>query len=496
MFEQILQSYLSVLTPLNLFLILAGTAFGIICGALPGVSGTMAVVIGLTMTYGMNEYSAFAFLMALYIGGQSGGLVSAILIGIPGTGASISTTFDGYPMTKKGQGGKALGMAIVVSFVGTMLSIGALMTVAPMIARVAVKFGPVEMFSVVAFALSLVTLLAGKSFIKGMISMCIGLSLSMVGTTPVDSIARFTFGLRQLRAGLATTPIVVGMFALAAVLTAGKKTSKLDVAHVRIKGLGITLKEFLRQIKNMAVSALIGIGIGILPGIGGTTSGLMAYGAVKGMSKYPEQFGEGCIDGVVATETANNASIGGAMVPLLTLGIPGDGVTAILLGALTIHGLQPGPLLFEKSADIVYSIFASMTLSSCAMILIMFLCLRHIIKLLDTPQSLMMPVIMVLCVVGAFSNNSRVFEIYLFLIAGVIGICLEMAEFPQAPLLLAFVLGGYFEKYLRRGLQMTDGSFAQFFSSPISAVFLILAIVFFVFNILRQFKKNPAAKSA
>ena len=493
MLNQIITSYINVITPLNIVLILGGTAFGIICGALPGISGTMAVVIGLTATYGMNKYAAFAFLMALYIGGQSGGLVSAILLGIPGTGASIATTFDGYPMTKKGQGGKALGMAILVSFTGTLLSILALMFIAPAIASVAVQFGPVEMFGVVFFALTLVTLLAGKDLLKGLISMFIGLSLSMVGTTPVDNIARYTFGFRQLRTGFAITPIVVGVFALASVLTAGQKTSTYAVQDLKLKGLGVSLKEFLVQTKNMIVSGLVGIGIGILPGIGGTTSGLMAYGAVKGISKHPEEFGTGCVDGIVATETANNATIGGAMVPLLTLGIPGDGVTAILLGAMTIHGLQPGPLLFKNSADIVYSIFASMTLSSLAMLIIMFVCLKYIVKLLNMPQNILMPIIMVLCVVGAFSNNSRVFEIYVFLIAGIVGKCLEMVDYPQAPVLLGFLLGGYTEKYLRRGLQMTDGSLSAFMSYPIAATFIMLSVIFLILNVARRIHSKKKA---
>jgi putative tricarboxylic transport membrane protein len=484
------QGYLNVITPMNILLILAGTAFGIICGALPGISGTMAVVIGLTATYSMNKYSAFAFLMALYIGGQSGGLVSAILLGIPGTGASIATTFDGYPMTKKGQGGKALGMAILVSFFGTILSILALEFIAPAVANIAVQFGPVEMFSVVLFALTLVTLLAGKNLLKGLIAMFIGLSLAMVGTTPVDGIARYTFGFTQLRTGLAITPIVVGMFALPSVMTAGEKTTKFAVNNIKITGLGVNLSEFVGQIKNMIVAGLIGIGIGILPGIGGTTSGLMAYGAVKGISKHPEKFGTGYIDGIVATETANNATIGGAMVPLLTLGIPGDGVTAILLGAMTILGLQPGPLLFTNSADLVYSIFASMTLASFAMLAIMFICLKYIIRLLNLPQNILMPIIMTLCVIGAFSNNSRVFEIYIFLIAGIIGKCIDMLKYPQAPILLGFLLGGYTEKYLRRGLQMTDGSFIAFFSYPIAAVFIVLSIVFLVFNIWRRVRSQ------
>ena len=219
----------------------------------------------------------------------------------------------------------------------------------------------------------------------------------------------------------------------------------------------------------------------------------MAYGAIKGISKHPDEFGKGCVDGVVATETANNATIGGAMVPLLTLGIPGDGVTAILLGAMTIHGLQPGPLLFKNSADIVYSIFASMTLSSLAMLIIMFVCLKYIVKLLNMPQNILMPIIMVLCVVGAFSNNSRVFEIYVFLIAGIVGKCLEMVDYPQAPVLLGFLLGGYTEKYLRRGLQMTDGSLSAFMNYPIAAVFIVLSVIFLILNIVRRVKTSKKA---
>ncbi len=477
-----------------MLLIFGGVILGLIFGSIPGLTATMAIAICLPITYTMGPIHGMALLMGLYIGGVSGGLVPAILLNLPGTPSSIATTFDGYPMAQNGQAGKAFGFAIVSSFLGGFLSIIVLMTISPPLAQFALKFGPYEYFAVSIFALTLISSLSDGSLIKGLLSGMLGLSLAMVGSAPIDAFPRFTFGVDSLDGGFNLLPALIGLFAVSEILKiAERKIKKRQQVDYRIKGFGFTLKEFFQQGWNMLRSSLIGIGIGILPGIGGGTANIISYVAAKNQSKYPEKFGKGIPDGVVASETSNNAAIGGALVPLMSLGIPGDTVTAMLLGGLIIHGLTPGPLLFTQNGDVVYGIFVSLIIANIVMIILLFLGMRIFVKLLSIPQYILLPIILTLCAVGAFGVNNRLFDVGSLLTFGVVGYILLKAKFPLTPIILGFILGPIAETSLRRGLMLSKGDFTPFLTEPIAAVFFIIAFLSIVFKIFKNSRKRKSS---
>lgn len=492
----------AVLSPYIFILISLGVAVGIVFGAVPGLSATMAIALCLPLTYTMGPAAGLSLLVALFIGATSGGLISAILLKIPGTPASIATTFDGGPMMEKGEGMKALGVGVVFSFLGTIFSIVALMSIAPSLAKVALRFGPHEYFSIAIFSLTLIATLSTGSLVKGIYSGALGFAFSTVGIAPVDAIRRFTFDSPNLNGGFAMLTVMIGMFAVAEVIKiaeTGRSMHKSKIAAVStkgVKGFGFSIKEFVGQLPNAFRSSLIGIGIGILPGIGAGTSNIVSYIIAKKRSKHPEKFGKGVIDGVVASETANNAGIGSAMIPLMTLGIPGDTVTAIMLGGFMIHGIQPGPLLFISQGALVYTIFAALILASVIMLVMEFYGLRIFIKLLEVPKHILLPIILVLCVVGAFGLSSRVFDVWTILLFGLIGYGFVKAGMPAAPFIIGFILGPMAETNLRRGLMLSDGNFMGFLTDPISAVFLLLAVAsvgWHFFSALRS-RKGAAGK--
>jgi putative tricarboxylic transport membrane protein len=437
----------------------------------------------------MDAGTGLAVLTGIYIGGTSGGLISAILLNIPGTPSSIATCLDGRPLAMKGLAGKALGVGIFCSFIGTVVSIAIMVFISPALAALTIKFGPWEYFTVTLFSLTLISGLVGKSLVKGLISAVFGMMIATIGLAPIDSAKRFTFGSVELSSGFTLLPVLVGLYAISEVLTAsaggaGKDTTLLT--DFKIRGLGFSFAEFKSQIGNIIQSCLIGVGIGILPGIGGSTSNLIAYSSVKNSSKYPEKFGTGIIDGIVASETSNNATIGGAMIPLLTLGIPGDGATAILLGGFMLHGLLPGPLLFQTNASVVYIIFAAMILSSFIMMLVMYAGMKGFVQILKVPAHILLPIIVVLCVIGAYAINFRTFDAWGLVLFGILGIIMQKYGIPLPPLILGFILESSFETNLRRGLEYSNGNFWELFSRPIAVLFLVLIVVFFGLTALQK----------
>ena len=501
-----IQGLISLCNPLCMGLIFAGVVVGIIFGSMPGLSATMAVALFLPITYGMEAIPSFALMMGLYIGAVSGGLITAILIKIPGTPSSVATCWDGNPMVQRGEGMKALGSGIVFSFLGTVLSILALIFIAPTLAKIATSFGFFEYFAVSFFSLTMISTLASGSMIKGLFSGVLGFMFATVGIAPIDATVRFTFGYKGLMGGFSTLPVLIGLFAVAELLNAAQQ-AKFDNGFTitapntkGVKGFGFSMKEFREQLPNFFRSSLIGIGIGILPGIGGGTSNILAYVVAKNQSKHPELFGTGIMDGVVASESSNNASIGGAMIPLLTLGIPGDAVTAILLGGFTLHELTPGPLLFTDHADLVYAIFAAMVIASVMMILVEFYGLRIFVKILAVPKHVLLAVVFTLCAVGAYGNSSRVFDVGAVLLFGVIGYMFSCFNIPSAPFILGFILGGTAETYLRRGLMLSKGNWMPFITKPISCTFIILSLCVIGFTVYRELhayysrKKQTATK--
>lgn len=495
--------FATVLTPTGIFLMFIGVAVGIVFGALPGLSATMAIALFLPVTYAMASSDAMTLLMALFIGAISGGLISAILLHIPGTPSSVATCFDGHPMVKKGQAAKALGIGVVFSFLGTVFSTILLMFIAPQIARVAINFGSYEFFSIAIFSLTMIATLSSGNMVKGVLAGVVGFIFSTVGTDSIEGSARFTFGLTDLKSGFDMLAVMVGLFAVGEIIAAAQTSrhSKEELmaqpSMKGIKGFGFTMKEFFGQGFNAVRSALIGMGIGILPGIGGGTSNVLAYTVAKNYDKHPEEFGTGRIDGLVASETANNATIGGAMVPLLTLGIPGDTTTAMLLGALTLHGLTPGPLLFQNQAEIVYGIFAAMLLCSVIMLFMEFFGLRVFVKLLSIPKYILLPCVFVLCVIGAYALKNNMSQVYACLIFGAIGFAFKKFDVPTTPFILGFILGPLAEVNYRRGMIRTKGDFLPFLTSPISAVFLAIAVLVLVMYALKPLRaKRKAAKAA
>ena len=479
-----------MLDPICFIWVIVGTIVGVIFGSVPGLTATMAIAMFLPVTYGLTTIQGISLLLALYIGGISGGLIPAILINIPGTPSSIATCFDGVPLANKGQAGKALGVGIVYSFIGTILSVAALVTIAPPLAAVALKFGPYEYFSITIFSLTLIITLASDNMIKGIISGVFGLMLATVGMAPIDSMTRYTFGNSDMRAGFDILVVLVGIYAISEIIAtveqpADKGTGELRLNKVKIKGFGFSLKELNSQWRNCLRSAGIGIGLGILPGIGAATANIMAYSVAKNNSKYPEKFGTGIIDGVVASETANNACVGGTIIPLLTLGIPGDSTSALLLGALIIQGVTPGPLIFAQNGDLVYAVYVAMVLSSFAMVAVQFLGLNWFVKLLKLPKYRLLPLVFVLCAVGALGLNNRIFDILLLLVFGIVGYLLNKGRYPLPPLILGFVLGPLCELNLRRALSYSQGELGPFFTQPLSLLFLVCSVLSLVFGVYK-----------
>lgn len=494
--DLIINGFITAGAPLSLLLIFVCVAIGIVFGAIPGLSATMAVALFLPVTYGLQPSVAMSVLMALYIGGVSGGLISAILINIPGTPSSVATCFDGYPLAVKGEAPKALGVGVVFSFIGTILSILALMFISPWLAKLAIEFGNYEYFAIALFSLTMIASLSGDSLVKGVFSGTLGFMFATVGIAPIDSARRFTFGSVELMSGFDMLTVMIGLFAVGEIIAAARDSRKESRTMVTqpdmrsVKGFGFSVKEFLGQQVNMFRSALIGIGIGILPGIGGGTANILAYSVAKNQSRHPEKFGTGIIDGVVASETSNNAAIGGALIPLLTLGIPGDTVTAMLLGGLMIHGMTPGPRLFIEHTAVVYAIFGALTIAAFVMLFLEFYGLRMFVKLLTIPKHILLPVIFCLCGVGAYGLNSRVFDLWSVILFGVIGFGFSSFKIPIAPFILGFILGPMAETNLRRGLMLHQNSLEPLFSSPICLFFLGIAALSLTLTAYRQIARH------
>ena len=495
----IAQGFSSVLTVQGIIYMTIGTFVGIMFGCIPGLSGSTAIALFLPITYTLSPNIAIALLIGLMIGGVSGGLISAILLNIPGTAASFGTTFDGAPMARNGQAGKALGTGIVFSFIGGLISMVCLLFIAPALAKFALHFGSIEYFFISLFSLTMVASLAGNNMIKGLISGLLGAVIAMVGIAPVDFEPRFTFGILSLQGGFAMISVLTGSFALSEITKNAQMSrdkSDVTVHDYKIKGFGFSLVEFLQQLPNCIRSSLIGIGIGILPGVGASTSNLISYSVAKSSSKHPEKFGTGIMDGIVASESANNATVGGAMIPLLAMGIPGDVATALLLGALTLQGIQPGPLLFVSNAGLVYTVFAAMIISNIIMIVMEYFGMRVFVRVLSISKSLLMPTIMVLCCVGAFSNNNRTFDIFMLACFGVFGMLLKKFDFPTTPLIIGYIVGPMAEQNLRRALILTDYSILPFFTHPIAMFFLGLTVLSVALTIRKSVRAARAARAA
>lgn len=468
----------------NLLAVSAGLFVGIVIGAIPGLNVPMAVALLLPMTFYMDPVAGLSLLIGVYKGGTYGGSISAILINTPGTPAAAATALDGYPLAQQGKAGKALRASIYGSVIGEFISDVILITVAAQIAYLALKFGPNEKFSLVFFALSTIAVISGGNVLKGVAAGLLGLFLKTVGLDPITSASRFTLGVFELSGGVPFLPLLIGVFAVSEFLAQfekkidpGRKDQIIPLSR-NYEDNYVTWKEFRGNMKNILRSTLIGLGIGALPGTGSAIAAFVSYGAAKNASKEPEKFGRGSLEGVFAAETGNNAVCGGALIPLLTLGIPGDAITAIMIGVLLVHGLIPGPDLFVKSGDIVYAVFIGLLVGNILHLFIASLGLRLFIKLLSVSRTFLFPAVLVICLAGAYSGDSKVFDVQLMMIFGILGYVMKKFDFPVAPLIMGYILEPLLEISLVQAMILNNHSVWPIFTRPISLFFILLAAFF------------------
>lgn len=479
-----------------LLLMIFGCIVGIIFGAIPGLSALLGVTLLLPVSFGMSSVNGFALLISVWVGGVSGAFISATLLGIPGSTASIATCYDAYPMARKGQAVKALGGGIIGSFLGTFLSVIVATFLSPLIADLAVKLGPWEYFSLCLCAITLVVSLSKGNLFKGLASAFIGLLLCSVGIAPIDGYRRFTFGNYNLAGGIDIIGLVMGFYAIRLIMNdfakGGVETPNLDCTLEA--GIGITLRDLKDNAVNIFRSFMIGLWIGFLPGMGAGLSNMVAYAQAKSSSKHPEKFGEGCIDGVLASEVANNASVGGAVIPMIALGIPGDSTTAVLLGGLIIHGIEPGPLLFQHNPVFVYTVFLTIAFSAIITLLLQIFNIKRFPKILMTPYHFLYPGLLAVCFVGAFTGTNTLFNCGIMLAVAALGIGMDYFKLPISPLILAFILGPMLENNLRKGLTYTNNGFLPFLTRPVSALFLAIAVLSIVFPEMKNFTQRKLSK--
>jgi putative tricarboxylic transport membrane protein len=462
-----------------------GTLVGIVGGALPGVTITMTIIVVLPFTFGLDPLQGLTAMTGVYIGGSAGGLVTAVLLGIPGTPSAIATTFDGHPMARKGEPGRAIWLGIWSSFWGGLLGGLFLIGATGPLAAFALQFGPWEFFSLFMLALSMVAGLVESSLLKGLIAGALGCVVTVLGNDPVMGQERLTLGIPFLSGGIDFLPVLIGVFAFAQIMGEIEKTGtaafaqRIDAAGRLVVSHAKVLGEILSRPFLLLWTSFIGVLIGVLPAIGGSAASMMAYDQAKKFSRRPEAFGTGVPEGIVASESSNNANVGGSLVTIMAFGIPGDAVTAVMLGALTIHGIQSGPLFISQNPQLAYGIFAAYLLAHPLMVIIMGLGARWMLRVVAVPKSALFPVVLVLCVIGAFALNNTMANVYVLLVFGVLGYLMVKFGYPLAPFILGVILGDQIEINLVRSI-MTDSNPWLFVTRPISGLLLagsVLSIV-------------------
>ena len=482
----LLKGFGTVLSGYNFIALVLGSFMGIIVGAIPGLTATMGIALLVPFTFGMSPITGIVMLLGIYTGGIYGGGIASILIKTPGTPAAVATTFDGYPMAQKGLAGKAIGIATVASGIGGTFTALCLTFFAPILANFALRFSAPEYFALAVFGLSVVVTLAGRSPLKGLISGGLGLLIAMVGLDPMGGFPRFTFGRIELTGGFSFVPMLIGLFALSegfrqmeTILTAPRVKTVLKDIIPKFRELTACTVTFVR-------SCIIGLIVGITPAIGAETSSLISYAEAKRTSKHPEKFGTGILEGVAAPQCAENASTGGDMLPMLTLGIPGDAATAVLMGALTIHNLQPGPLLFRDHQELVHQIFGGMILANFMFVILGLFFARFFARVINIDRRYLVPLIFIACMVGAYSINNVMYDLVTCVCFGFIGYLMMRYDYPVSPMVLAQILGAMMESNFRRSLVMSSGDPLILVTRPIALTILILAVFATVTAIRRQ----------
>lgn len=484
-------SYTEVFSFGGLLWVLLGSMIGIFVGAIPGLSGAMVIALALPATYFMNAYDALILLIAIYIGSTTGGLVSATLMRMPGTEAAIMTTLDGYPMAQRGEPARALGLGVGASFLGGMLAWVVLATLSPALSRFAVQFGPYEIFSMTLVALVLIAAISKDGFTNGLIAAALGALFALPGIDPVSGSLRLTFGLTSLDNGFTLLPVMLGLLVLSQVFleVGDKANTKTEKVSTSAK-IAFKVKDFKDNGWNLTRSSIIGTWIGILPGIGGTTASIASYGVAKATSKNSDQFGNGASEGIVAAESANNAAAVGALVPLITLGIPGSVITAMLLGAMVIHDLNPGPLLFVQTPEVAHVIIAGALAANLLVLVVMWFSTPLLAKLMYVNKSYLLPPIVIFCFIGSYSVSANMFDVVVMMGFSVLGYLLNKAKIPIGPFIIAFILTPLAESSLRSGLVVYGDSFLPLLTRPISLFFIAIAVLTLFMVALSNFKKN------
>lgn len=487
---------ISTLTITNILFCLLGVVVGIIFGAIPGLTATMGVALFLPITFGMETATAFSLLLGIYCGGIYGGSITAILIRTPGTPSSAASLLDGHPLSEQGRAMEALSMATVASFIGGIVSCILLIVISPQLAKMALRFGPPEYFAVGVFGLSMVASLSGKNFLKGLVATFLGLFVSTIGIDNISGNIRFAFGSPDMAGGIELISALIGLFAISEVIskleTLYENTGISDIGT--IKGKMIGLKDITSNWFNLLRSSIIGTFVGIIPATGSSIGSWLSYNEAKRASKTPELFGKGAIEGVAASEAGNNGVTGGALVPLLTLGVPGDIVTAVMLGALMIQGLTPGPMLFQNHPNIVTSIYVMLIVSNIFILVCGLLGINAFVKILKVPTNILMPIVLVFCLVGSFSINNSIFDVRVALLLGILGYLMNKVNIPTPPMLLGIILGTIIEQNFRRALTISQGDLTTFLKSPISLIFILLAVFSFVWTPLSAYLKTRKAR--
>jgi putative tricarboxylic transport membrane protein len=477
-------------TPFNLMMAVAGVTVGILIGALPGVGPPSGVAMLLPLTFGMDPTSGIIMLAALYAGTMYGGTITAVLINTPGESASVVTCLDGYQMALQGRAGPALGIAAIGSFIAGTVGVVLLMLVSPLLARWALSFGPPETFALMLVGLTTCTLLAGDDPLKGYISMLAGLMLAMVGYDIISGDARYGFGIVEMMDGIDFLPVAIGLFGLGEVLTGAEQKAQVAKGRLRLRDVLPSMADWVRARWSIVRGTALGFSVGVLPGAGPTVASFLAYTVEKKVSKHPQQFGKGAIEGVAAPESANNAAATAAMVPMLTLGIPGSATTAIMLGGLMMWGLRPGPMLFEKNPQFVWGLIASQYIANVMLLILSTLFIPLFVRAVRIPYSILMPLIVVFCITGAYSLKNNVWDVGQMLVFGVIGYAMKKLGYSPAALVLALVLGPLAERALRQSLIISDAGMGIFFMRPISATLTIAALIAVAVPVVRALLKR------
>lgn len=478
MMDSLLAAAALAMTPMTIGAIGLGSLIGLIFGSIPGLTFTVALALALPITFSLDAVPAIGLLLGTYIGGMTGGSVSAILLGIPGTPSAAATVLDGHPMARQGRASIALGTAVIASTFGGVFSLLVMIVSVGVVSRFAIKFGPAEIFALVVFGMSTICGLSGKSMARGLIGGLIGLMMMTIGMDMIDGVPRMTFGVVNMLQGVNLLVALIGLFAVPFIIETFTRHIRGGIALNQtsdVKAELPSLKLMLRNAWLMIRCSAIGTGIGAIPGTGGAIASFLAYDHARRFSRTPERYGRGAIEGVIAPETANNAVTGGTLIPLLSLGIPGDPATAIILAGLMIHGITPGPALFMTSQAAVYGIYVSVIIAYVWVLGLQLIGIRLFVHVLRVPQELLAVIILVLCVIGAYSIRNSAFDIYTMAVIGVLGYGLIKVDIPITPVILGMVLGPTLESEFRTAMMLSDGSLDIFYTSPVAILFFFFA---------------------